>query len=185
MLNIEDFVQRMQLLMDYYNISASVFADKLTVQRSSLSHLMSGRNKPSLDFVMRITEAYPEADLYWLLYGKGEFPRIAQSKQEESPQSQSQFTDSAKESPQSQFSIATTNVVIENELDLFSSEEEQTSSQSQPQFSEAAPPIQTATEAENTPTLQTATATATENSVIERIVVFYKNGTFKAYNPGQ
>jgi transcriptional regulator with XRE-family HTH domain len=160
MLNIEDFVQRMQILMDYYNISASAFADRLTVQRSSLSHLMSGRNKPSLDFIMRITEAYPDADLYWLLYGKGEFPKSSlQSQPGESFQ------------PQPQFSAATANAVMENEPYLFSGEEEQPGLQSQSQFSE---PQQLKTEA------------ATENlNEIERIVVFYKNGTFKNYNPGQ
>jgi transcriptional regulator with XRE-family HTH domain len=171
MLNIEDFVQRMQLLMDYYNISASVFADKLTVQRSSLSHLMSGRNKPSLDFVMRITEAYPEADLYWLLYGKGEFPRISsQSQTEENLRFQSQFTETA------------VNTVVENEPDLFSGEGEIPGFQSQSQFPEATPPIQTATEPATSSPLQTETETV--NS-IERIVIFYKNGTFKNYNPGQ
>lgn len=162
MLNIEDFVQRMQLLMDYYNISASAFADKLTVQRSSLSHLMSGRNKPSLEFVMRITEAYPEADLYWLLYGKGEFPL-------NSSQSQPLFT---KESSQSQSQL--TGNTVENELDLFTSEEE---SGTQPQSSKPRQ-LQTGTATEN------FLPTTAENS-IERIVVFYKNGTFKAYNPGQ
>jgi bacteriophage CI repressor len=43
--------------------------------RSSISHLLSERNKPSLDFVLKITEKYPEIDLYWLLYGKGSFPK--------------------------------------------------------------------------------------------------------------
>jgi len=61
--------------MNYYEINASTLADSLGVLRSSISHLLSERNKPSLDFVLKITEKYPEIDLYWLLYGKGSFPK--------------------------------------------------------------------------------------------------------------
>lgn len=53
-------------------MSASQFADEIGVQRSSVSHVMSGRNKPSLDFITRIVNMYPEIDSVWLLTGKGE-----------------------------------------------------------------------------------------------------------------
>lgn len=184
MLNIEDFVQRMQLLMDYYNISASAFADKLTVQRSSLSHLMSGRNKPSLDFVMRITEAYSEADLYWLLYGKGEFPKGSlQSQSSESGQSQSQFAENPTPAPELK-TVAVTET--SPEPDLFSSEESvPESQQSQSQFTAPSTELPTATVTENSPATPLKTETATENSEIERIVMFYKDGTFKDYVPGR
>ncbi|MBT8301617.1 MAG: helix-turn-helix domain-containing protein, partial [Maribacter sp.] len=55
-------------------LSAAVFADKIKVQRSSISHLLSGRNKPSLEFVLKVIKAFPEVNLYWLLNGKGSFP---------------------------------------------------------------------------------------------------------------
>ena len=55
-------------------MSASSFADKINVQRSSISHLLSGRNKPSLDFVMKVVRTFPDVNLYWLLNGKGNFP---------------------------------------------------------------------------------------------------------------
>src|SRR5690606_15634735 len=54
--------------------SAAAFADKIGVQRSSISHILSGRNKPSLDFILKILAAYPDVELYWLLNGKGSFP---------------------------------------------------------------------------------------------------------------
>jgi hypothetical protein len=44
------------------------FADKI-VQRSSLSHLLSG-NKPSLDFILKILDVFPDVDLYWMINGK-------------------------------------------------------------------------------------------------------------------
>ncbi len=76
MVNIEDFIKRLEILLDYYGVNASAFADKIGVQRSSLSHLLSGRNKPSLDFVLKILEVYPDVDLYWILNGQGSFPKI-------------------------------------------------------------------------------------------------------------
>jgi transcriptional regulator with XRE-family HTH domain len=75
MVNIDDFVKRLESLLEYYNLNASSFADKIGVQRSSLSHLLSGRNKPSLDFILKILEVFPEVDLYWILNGKGTFPK--------------------------------------------------------------------------------------------------------------
>lgn len=74
MVNSEDFGKRIQKIMDHYDLSASAFADSLVIGRSSISHILSGRNKPSLDFVMKIMHTYPDADFYWLLEGKGTFP---------------------------------------------------------------------------------------------------------------
>ena len=74
MINTTDFTKRLQRVMEYYQISASGFADKIGVQRSSISHILSGRNKPSLEFIMKVLSSFPEVDLYWLLNGKGDFP---------------------------------------------------------------------------------------------------------------
>tara|TARA_B100000949_G_C14286277_1_gene454396 strand:+ start:1449 stop:1859 length:411 start_codon:yes stop_codon:yes gene_type:complete len=70
-------VSRIQTVVDHLEISVSAFADEIGVQRSSMSHLLNGRNKPSLDFVMKLVDTYPEVDLYWLLKGKGSFPKEA------------------------------------------------------------------------------------------------------------
>lgn len=75
MFSQQDFIARLQRIMDYYDLNASALADGLGVLRSSISHLLSERNKPSLDFVLKIIDKYPEVDLYWLLYGKGSFPK--------------------------------------------------------------------------------------------------------------
>lgn len=74
MINTEKFTERLQKIIRFYDESASSFAEKIGVQRSSISHILSGRNKPSLDFVMKVLHSYPEVDLYWLMNGKGEFP---------------------------------------------------------------------------------------------------------------
>lgn len=78
MINSDDFSKRLQKVIDYYDETASSFSEKIGVQRSSISHILSGRNKPSLDFVLKILATYPEVELYWLLNGKGEFPSLPQ-----------------------------------------------------------------------------------------------------------
>lgn len=74
MVNTSDFTTRLQQIMDYYGLTASAFADKLEIQRSSVSHLLSERNKPSLDFILKLIEQFPEVDMYWITQGKGNFP---------------------------------------------------------------------------------------------------------------
>jgi transcriptional regulator with XRE-family HTH domain len=71
MLNTAIFTKRLQELMSYYEISASKLADSIGIQRSSISHLLSGRNKPSLDFILKILDHYPEVSFDWLVKGKG------------------------------------------------------------------------------------------------------------------
>ncbi len=75
MANNREFTKRLQKILDHHDISASYFADKINVGRSSISHILSGRNKPSLDFVTKVTSAFPEIELDWLLNGKGNFPK--------------------------------------------------------------------------------------------------------------
>lgn len=75
MLNIQEFTKRIKKVMEYYNISASSFAEKIEVPRSSISHILSGRNKPSLEFILKITKEFKEVDLFWLLYNEGSFPK--------------------------------------------------------------------------------------------------------------
>ncbi|MFY7669917.1 helix-turn-helix transcriptional regulator [Tenacibaculum sp. MEBiC06402] len=71
-------IERLKLILDYYNLSSSNFAEKIDVPRSSISHLLSGRNKPSLDFILKVDKAFDEVNLDWLLYGKGTFPKVSE-----------------------------------------------------------------------------------------------------------
>ena len=105
MLNNADFSKRLQKVIEYYSESASSFAEKIGVQRSSISHILSGRNKPSLEFVLKVLSSFPEVELYWLMNGKGEFPKIeSQNRQEpiasvSKKDDQNLFTDSINENP--------------------------------------------------------------------------------------
>jgi len=75
--------ERIQLLIEKHKLTASSFADRVGIQRSGLSHLFSGRNKPSLDLVMKIIEAFPDTQVEWLLWGKGTLDQPARPRQEE------------------------------------------------------------------------------------------------------
>lgn len=136
MVNTDDFIKRLEILLDYYGLSASAFADTIGVQRSSLSHLLSGRNKPSLDFILKIIAYYPEVDLYWILNGKGNFPK---------PETNEEI--------QVVFPTASPDLFSENET-----------------------PAKNITELKDNLLL-------TDTASVERIVIFYKNGTFKNYIP--
>ena len=65
-------IDRIQLILKSKNLSSSQFADEIQVQRSSISHILSGRNKPSLDFIMKILSTYSEVNADWLIFGKGQ-----------------------------------------------------------------------------------------------------------------
>lgn len=87
MINSKEFSKRLHTIMEKYDLSASAFADKIGVGRSSISHIISGRNKPSLDFILKILEAFPEIDLYWLMNGKGNFTASQEKKIKNPPSS--------------------------------------------------------------------------------------------------
>ena len=56
-----------QIIIDK-GLSPSYFADTIGIQRSSISHILSGRNKPSLDIIQRILKVFPDIDRDWLLF---------------------------------------------------------------------------------------------------------------------
>lgn len=156
MVNIEDFIKRLEKVLDYYNLNASSFADKIGVQRSSMSHLLSGRNKPSLDFILKILEVFPEVDLYWILNGKGSFPKIETKFNQPSidnseKEKQEDFIETKKNSPDDLFSEIETASVKNKNI-------ETTYIEKQHQHLE-------------------------NNDEVEKIVFFYKNGTFKIFQP--
>lgn len=89
MINTTEFNTRLKKILDYYSLSASAFAEMVSVQRSSISHILSGRNKPSLEFISKILNTFPEIDFLWLLNGSGEFPKPTAPPQKTEPLLQS------------------------------------------------------------------------------------------------
>lgn len=64
-------VDRIKQVMEYEQMSPTAFADKININRSSLTHIFSGRNQPSLDVAKKILIAFPEISTEWLIMGMG------------------------------------------------------------------------------------------------------------------
>jgi transcriptional regulator with XRE-family HTH domain len=135
MVNTSNFSKRLQKVLDFYGLSATSFSEEVAVNRSTISHLLSGRNKPSLEFVMKVLQIYPEVELYWLLNGKGNFPSTSKK-----------------------------TTIVSNTPDVLLNK------------NTAHTPVSENSVFENVSEKKTNTA------AIERIVVFYHDGTFKEYN---
>lgn len=82
MINSADFIKRLEKILEFYQLSATAFAEEVDFNRSTISHLLSGRNKPSLEFVIKLLEKFPEVEMNWLLFGKGNFPNTLENKPE-------------------------------------------------------------------------------------------------------
>ena len=67
---MEEIVKRITQILEEQQLSSSAFADTIGVQRSSISHVLSGRNKPSLEFILKTVRAFPAYSIDWLLFGK-------------------------------------------------------------------------------------------------------------------
>lgn len=135
MVNSADFAKRLQMILDFYGLSATAFSDTIDFNRSTISHLLSGRNKPSLEFVLKVLQKFPEVELYWLLNGKGQFPskaEIKESKEKSSATEKTHLLETAK---------------IESSV-------------------KASLPIHA----------------KDDQSIIDRIVIFFKDGSFKSYS---
>ncbi|GHT15819.1 transcriptional regulator [Bacteroidia bacterium] len=59
-------------LMTAEGLTPIQLADKLDVQRSGISHLLAGRNKPGFDFIEKVLRAFPELNPRWFILGEGE-----------------------------------------------------------------------------------------------------------------
>lgn len=132
MINSQDFAKRLQKILDFYGLSATAFSDKIDFNRSTISHLLSGRNKPSLEFIIKVLQEFPEVELYWLINGKGSFPAAPKSAEEIIP------------------SPPLENSEIQKDISFPLSQNSETKKRS-------------------------------TNSEIERIVIFFKDGSFQSY----
>jgi transcriptional regulator with XRE-family HTH domain len=63
--------ERLIQFLQSEGINPTRFAERIGVQRSSISHILSGRNKPSFDFIIKFLDSFPSVNPDWLLRGKG------------------------------------------------------------------------------------------------------------------
>ena len=142
MVNSADFTKRLEKILDFYGLSATAFSEKITFNRSTISHLLSGRNKPSLEFVMKVVQTFKEVDLYWLLNGKGSFPSTP-------------------------------------EKVVFASEEKN----NYPEIETPSPSEKNLSQQLIDPKPTIPHRTASDSKTVDRIVIFYTDGSFKDYLP--
>ena len=69
--NTVEMKDRIAHIIRAKNLTAAEFAMQLGIQPSNISHLLAGRNNPSLDFVKKLKETFPEYSLEWIIFGKG------------------------------------------------------------------------------------------------------------------
>ena len=68
---------RIEYLMNLYGLTPSQFSDKTGIQRASVSHILSNRNKPSLEILLKIYHAFEGVELAWLVAGEGNPPTLS------------------------------------------------------------------------------------------------------------
>ncbi|RRJ91302.1 XRE family transcriptional regulator [Paenimyroides tangerinum] len=165
---MKDFDRRLLYIFEKFQLNASSFADKIGVQRSSMSHILSGRNKPSLDFILKIYETFPEISLTWLTLGEGQFYKNS--------------------NPDSTLN----SVIIEEVIDIKKGDEklfqEMDLVNEQISNSEISQPIEAEIDHSKSNLIESSEEKISlpilnSDSDIEQILFFYKDGTFKSYRP--
>ena len=68
-------IDRIKQVIEYSQLSSSAFADTIGISRSGLTHLLTGRNQPSLDVARKILAKFPDISTEWLIMGMGEMLR--------------------------------------------------------------------------------------------------------------
>ncbi len=162
---MNDFATRLDQILTHFDLTSSQFSDKVGVPRSSLSHIISGRNKPSLDFIIKIRDAFPTINLYWLIYG---FEPFLLEHDSDIP---THILDDEMSFLQSQKTYITNQSVNENAsvaIDKNVSEVQQSASSNANMNEQIV---------DNSPTKEKTQ----DHTDAENIVVLYTDGTFKSY----
>lgn len=157
--------------MEYKGISPSEFADSIGVQRSNVTHVLKNRNKPSFQFIEKMLQIYPELNAKWLLLGKGNM--IENSIKEKTLFDQLTDPNPNQVSPSPPPTIAVTekNLTIETKKEPVKSEESNETKRST-----------TITEKKETENVVKDQFFSQEKP-IEKLIVFFKDQTFKVYYP--
>jgi transcriptional regulator with XRE-family HTH domain len=154
-------------IMETEGITPAKFADEIGVQRSSISHILSGRNKPSYDFIIKILERYQGINVEWLMTGKGTMIKSSIPTSPASIKQASLFDQPFK---------TENRVKIKQEKTLFEK------SGSNNQYTRL---VEDKTDEKfaNSVINKELNSKFTNVNTIKQIVIFFENGTFKQYLP--
>lgn len=175
--------ERISKVIEYSSLTSSEFADEIDVQRSSISHITSGRNKPSLEFIIKIKSRFPEILWDWLVTGEGQMLKSDLPEAKEIPEEK---TDEEILKPTSLPDLFT----MMNDDEDFGSEETEIRLPKQslgesfiPHQSTAQEKISDSQRLENSHQQIINQVAANQQSKIKRIVLFYENGKFESFEP--
>lgn len=115
---------RLKQFLAAENITQAQFADTINVVRASVSHVLSGRNNPSFDFIKAMMQHYPDLNIDWLMFGKGRMYKDNRTSEIQSPVEDILFPPEPVEEVQTQdlslnseqYSEVLTNIASSNEL---------------------------------------------------------------------
>ena len=94
---------RLKQFLSAENITQAQFADNINVVRASVSHVLSGRNNPSYEFIRSIMMKYPKLNIEWLMFGKGKMykePEAQENPGTHSPSADVLFPEFEDEKPE-------------------------------------------------------------------------------------
>lgn len=153
--NMDPIAQRIADLIEEKGYSRSGFAEAVGVQRTIVSHVLSGRNRPSLDLVVRILRTFPELDPSGFILGEqrevNEEQEGAETEADENPKTEEEVESGQKEIPLSESAQAIEEKGQEREA-----------------------------KDEDPPAYRTASRQGA-NKAVERVVICYSDGTFASY----
>jgi transcriptional regulator with XRE-family HTH domain len=72
--------ERLSAFLRAEQLSPAQFADQMGIQRSGVSHILSGRNKPGFDFFFTFLQKFPAVNLEWLISGRGKMYKDVETK---------------------------------------------------------------------------------------------------------
>ncbi|WP_144281684.1 helix-turn-helix domain-containing protein [Chryseobacterium echinoideorum] len=174
--------ERISKIIEYSGYTPSEFADEVDVQRSSVSHITSGRNKPSLEFIIKIKSRFPEILWDWLVNGDGEMLKSDVSEDQETEE----IIESEKPRPTSLPDLFT---LINEETNLEEQKDEplpifDASSESDKTYKDAEErKITDSQRLEDKISENTTKNTENQYNKVKRIVLFYENGKFESFEP--
>ena len=155
-------VERILEIFKLKNLSPSQFADEIGVQRSNISHLISGRNKPSLEFIQKIMNRFPDVNPEYILSGFGNILR---------------------DGLQTSLDLSSLSVKMpENQPEQISMPENQSEEPVTAGDPETTKPIKNKTALENGRNIAKVENNRNDNK-IEKIVFFFNDKTFREYFP--
>lgn len=163
--------ERIKKFMEYKGISSSELADAIGVQRSNVTHVLKGRNKPSFQFIEKMLQVYPELNAKWLLLGTGamvDTPMKSRSLFDQNQEATIPVLPKMDNPVPSKIEKAMESPVIKEQIPNAAPEKVIT-------------PV--SEQINSNPDLQNQVFSA--EKPIERLIVFFNDSTFKVYNPSR